>query len=113
MQVVSTTTTGEAVKALKSGTADAVVFPASKGTGVLKSLTHDNVIHFLEIPKEKIDAMAAHLPQSMSTAVLPAKTYKHQDRPVPVFSLLTYLVADSRLGEDTVYRVTKALFENL
>jgi hypothetical protein len=58
-------------------------------------------------------AMRALLPKSISVGKLPAKTYTGQDQPVNVFSLHSYFVAASRLSDDTMYKVTKALFDNI
>jgi hypothetical protein len=57
--------------------------------------------------------MMALLPKSMSLAKLPAKTYQGQDKEVNVFGLSTYLVAATRLPDDVVHKVVKALFDNI
>ena len=113
VKVVTTTNTGEAVNAIKSDTVDAVVIPGSRGASYLQSLGRDGKIKFLEIPDDKMKAMLALLPKSMSIGTLPAKTYPGQDKAVSVFSLASYMVAASRLSEDTVYKVTKSLFDNI
>ena len=50
VRVVSTTNTGEAIKAIKSNTVDAVVIPGSAGASYLQSLGHDGKIKFLSFP---------------------------------------------------------------
>lgn len=113
VKIVSTTNTGEALKAIKAGTVDAALLPGSRGAGYLRRLAHDKQITFLQIPKAKIDAMLGLLPRSLSAAVLPAKVYENQNQPANVFALSTYLIADQRTSPDLVYAVTKTLFENL
>ena len=113
VKIVSTTNTGEALKLIKAGTVDAVMLPGSRGAGYLRALTHDKTAKFLVIPMDKIKAMQAILPKSLSVATLPAKVYENQSEPVPVFYLATYLVADSRTSPDLVYGLTKTLFDNL
>lgn len=113
VNIVSTTNTGEAIKAIKGNAVDAAVLPGSKGAGYLRRLSHDKKIRFLEIPKDKIAEMQKYLPKSLSPAVLPAKSYAGQPNPINVFALTTYLVADSRIPADTVYKVAKTLFGNL
>ena len=113
VRIVSTTNTGEAVNAIKSDTVDAVVMPGSAGASYLQSLGHDGKIKFLDIPDHKMQAMMALLPKSMSRAKLPANTYPGQDKAVNLFSFASYIVAASRLSEDTVYKVTGTLFDNL
>ncbi len=113
VKVVSTTNTGEAINAIKSDTVDAAVVPGSRGASYFQSLGRDGKIKFLEIPDDKMKAMMALLPKSMSLGKLPAKTYPGQDNAVNVFALPSYFVAASRLSDDTVYKVTKTLFENI
>ncbi len=113
VKLVSTTNTPEAVNALKSDTVDAVMIPASKGASYLQSLSQEGKIRFLDIPADKIRAMQQLLPPSFSVGQLPPETYGGQSKPVNVFSLSTYLVAAARLPEDTVYRVTRAFFDNI
>jgi len=113
VRIVSTTNTGEAVNAIKSDTVDAVVMPGSAGASYLQSLGRDGKIKFLDIPDDKMQAMMAILPKSMSKTKLPANTYPGQDKAVNIFAFASYIVAASRLPEDTVYKVTKTLFDNL
>ncbi|MGB5081005.1 MAG: TAXI family TRAP transporter solute-binding subunit [Burkholderiales bacterium] len=113
VRIVSTTNTGEAVNAIRSDTVDAVVMPGSAGASYLQSLGRDGKIKFLDIPDDKMQAMMAMLPKSMSRTRLPANTYPGQDKAVNIFAFASYIVAASRLSEDTVYKVTQTLFDNL
>jgi uncharacterized protein len=113
LRIVSTTNTGEAINAIKGDTVDAVVMPGSVGASYLQSLSHDRKIKFLDIPDDKFKAMTALLPKSMVAVKLPAKSYPGQDKTVNVYSLATYLVAASRLTDDTVHKVTATLFDHL
>jgi TRAP transporter TAXI family solute receptor len=113
VKVVSTTNTGEAVNAIRANTVDAAVIPGSRGASYFQSLGRDGKIKFLEIPEDKMKQMLALLPKSMSLGKLPAKTYQGQDNEVNVFSLASYMVAASRLSEEIVYKVTKAMFDNI
>lgn len=113
VHVVSTTNTGEAIKAIKSNTVDAVVLPGSRGASYIKSLTHDGKIRFLRIPEDKFMAMKAMLPKSLTATKLAPHTYAGQDQPVNVFALASYFVAASRLSNDVVYKITKTLFDHI
>jgi uncharacterized protein len=113
VRIVSTTNTPEAVDAIKSGTVDAVLMPGSAGASYLQQLAHDGQIRFINIPDDKMQEIAKHLPPAVAIAKLPAKTYAGQDQAVNIFGLASYLVAASRLSEDTVYAVTKTLFDNI
>jgi uncharacterized protein len=113
VRVVSTTNTGEAVNAIKSGTVDAVVMPGSRGASYLQQLSRDKKIRFLQIPDDKIKAMAAMLPKYLAVTKLPAKTYDGQNEAVNIFGMASYLVAASRVPEDVVYKVAKTMFDNI
>jgi TRAP transporter TAXI family solute receptor len=113
VRVVSTTNTGEALNAIKSDTVNAIVLPGSIGASYVQSLTHDGKIKFLEIPDDKFKAINALLPKALTPTKIPAKTYAGQDRTVNAYALPTYLVAASRLSDDTAYKVAATLFDNI
>ena len=113
VRVVSTTNTPEAINAIKSDTVDAVVLPASARTSYVTQLCRDGKIKFLSIPDDKLKAMRALLPRSLSSVTLPANTYPGQDKPMPTFGVRSIFIAASRLSDDTVYTVTKTLFDNI
>jgi len=113
VKIVSTTNTGEAVKAIKSGTVDAVVIPGSAGAGYLQQLMRDKKITYLKIPEDKMKAMVAMLPKYIAITTLPANTYEGQSEAVKIFGLASYLVAAARVPDETVYRVTKTLFGHI
>ncbi len=113
VKIVSTTNTGEVISALKSDTVDGAVIPGGRGASYLRSLSEDGKIKFIDIPDDKIKAMQALLPKSLLVTVLPANSYKGQTKAIKVFSLSTYLVAASRVPDQTVYEVTKTLFDHI
>jgi len=113
VRVVSTTNTGEALNAIKSDTVDAIVLPGSIGASYVQALTHDGKIKFLDIPDDKFKAMNALLPKALRPTKLPAKSYIGQNKPVNVYSLATYLIAASRLPDDTVHKATATLFDHI
>jgi TRAP transporter TAXI family solute receptor len=113
VKIVSTTNTGEAVNAIKSGTVDAVVMPGSAGAGYLQRLMRDKTIEYLNIPEDKMKAIAAMLPKYIKVTKLPAKTYEGQNEAINVFGMATYLVAAGRVPDETVYKVTKTLFDHI
>ena len=113
VKIVSTTNTGEAINAIKSDTVDAAIVPGSAGASYFQSLARDGKIKFMQIPDDKMKQMLALLPKSISIGHLKPHTYQGQDQQVNVFSLHSYMVAASRLSDDTVYTVTKTLFDNI
>ena len=113
VKIISTTNTGEAVKAIQSGTVDAVVIPGSAGAGYLRRLMREKKIKYLKIPADKMKAIVALLPKYVSATKLPANTYENQPDAIEVFGLASYLVAAARVSDDTVYQVTKTLFDHI
>lgn len=113
VNIVSTTTTGEAIDALQARTVDAALLPGGVGSGLISSLTQDGNVRFLYIPEEKFQEMMDYVPNSISWGQIPADTYNHQNRPVNAFFAGTGLFAATSLNEETVYEVTKAIFDNL
>ncbi|RPH86464.1 MAG: TAXI family TRAP transporter solute-binding subunit, partial [Deltaproteobacteria bacterium] len=45
-------------------------------------------------------------------ASIPANAYKGQTEEVKTIAVMAVLIAHSKLSEDTVYKITKALFDN-
>lgn len=113
VKIISTTNTGEVVNALKSGTVDAAVIPGSAGAGYLQRMMRDKTIKYLNISKDKMKAITEMLPEYIRIAKLPANTYENQPEDLSVFGLATYLVAAARVPDDTVYNVTKTLFDHI
>lgn len=44
---------------------------------------------------------------------IPAGTYPKQDKPVKVIGYATHIIASCKLPEETVYKMTKAIFDNV
>ena len=67
-------------------------------------------IVFVPVPTDVIKKIGdkAYLP-----ATIPADTYKGQSRAVPTASIVNFLVTHEGVSADTVYKMTKAMFENL
>jgi TRAP transporter TAXI family solute receptor len=113
VKIISTTNTGEAVNAIKSGTVDAVVMPGSAGAGYMRRLMREKDIQYLKIPDDKMKAIIGMLPKYISVTQLPANTYENQPDAIDVFGLATYMVAAARVSDDTAYKVTKTLFDHI
>jgi hypothetical protein len=69
--------------------------------------THD--ITVIGIPAEVVAAVGApYIP-----AVIPAGTYRGQDADVPTAAIGNILVTSEAVSEETVYQMTKLIFDNL
>jgi len=113
VKIISTTNTGEVVNALKSGTVDAAVIPGSAGAAYLQRMMRDKTIKYLNISEDKMKAIAETLPKYIRIAKLPANTYENQPEDLSVFGLATYFVVAARVPDDTVFNVTKTLFDHI
>jgi TRAP transporter TAXI family solute receptor len=112
VKMVTTAETKEAIEALNLGSVDAAVIPAGLGSADLMQMLQEGKVEFLNIDKDKQDAMLKKLPSSFFAATIPANTYKHQDSDVNVFAFSTYLIASGKLQEQAVYEITKAIMGN-
>jgi len=61
---------------------------------------------------DSIDGMKQINP-GYSLLEIPAGTYPKQDKPVKVIGYATHIVASCKLPEETVYKMTKAIFDNI
>lgn len=113
LKIVATSSTKEAMTALKTGTVDAAVLPGSRGAASIRKLFNDDIVDYLEIPKDKQEQMLTYLPKSLTAYTLPAKAYVNQEKAANVFAIKTLLVVSGNVSDDVVYMVTKALMENL
>ena len=113
VKIVATTETNEAVDAIRAGTVDAVMMPGSGGSSYLKQLARDGKIKFMHIPDDMAKKMADSAGEAISVAQLPVGMYDGFDKPVNVFDIPTYMVADARVSEETGYKVMSAVFDHL
>jgi TRAP transporter TAXI family solute receptor len=75
----------------------------------LKDLATSAPTTIVAIPAEVVAALGApYLP-----AVIPAGTYEGQAADVPTASVGNFFVTHEGVSEETVYQMTKLLFENL
>ncbi len=65
----------------------------------------------MPIPPEIYQAMAG-FNKSYRYQPIPKGTYEGQDQDVPTVSVPTFLITNAKLDDDTVYKITKALFSH-
>lgn len=66
-------------------------------------------INVVAVPKEIVDKIGA----PFVSATIPAKTYTGQDEPVQTAAVVNYLVTREGVSEDTVYQMTKLVYESI
>jgi TRAP transporter TAXI family solute receptor len=89
---------------------DATLQSAGLGNPALRDLANSVDVVFIPIPP---DVIAKIGDKAYGNGVIPANTYKGQPADVPVAKIENYLVTRSGVSTDTVYLMTKAMYEHL
>lgn len=101
----------ESVEQMKNGTIDAAFLTSGLPNSSIMDLatTHDVVI--VTIRPEMVEKLQESIPY-YSSEIIPAGTYDNEED-VFTAAVKTILITREDLDEDTVYDITKTLFENL
>ncbi|MFI3249764.1 MAG: TAXI family TRAP transporter solute-binding subunit [Eubacteriales bacterium] len=102
---------GDAADQIKDDRIDAAFVTAGAPTTAVVDLAVTNDIVLISIDADKADALIAEYP-FYTKAIIPAGTYNGVDSDVETVSVRATLIASPELTEDTVYELTKAMFEN-
>jgi hypothetical protein len=101
----------ESTSGIQDGNIDAAFITSGAPTGAVEALSAEKQVNIVPIPEDKVKELQAKYPY-YATDVIKSGTYGlSQD--VPTTAVKAMLVASSDLDEDTVYNITKALFENV
>jgi TRAP transporter TAXI family solute receptor len=112
VSVIGTVDTVQVEEALRAGTIDGAVMPASLDQPALQGLFRDDLVDFLYLDEGQVDAMMEMLPGIFFKDVVPAGTFPGQEHDVIALALNVYFVADDRTSDDIVYRTVKTIHEN-
>ncbi len=99
----------ESVELMKNRQLDATLQSAGLGVASLRDLATSVEITVVEVPAAVVEKAGA----PFVTASIPANTYNGQAAAVPAAAVLNYLVTHEGMKEETVYEMTKAIYENL
>ncbi|MBI3505470.1 MAG: TAXI family TRAP transporter solute-binding subunit [Proteobacteria bacterium] len=101
---------GQSVDLIKNRQLDATLISAGLGVAAIRDVASTNDIVVVAVPAEIIAKIgdAAYQP-----ATVPAGTYRGQDVAVETIQIKNFLVTSDRVPADTVYTLTKAMFDNL
>jgi hypothetical protein len=102
---------GDSADSIKDGKIDAAFVTAGAPTTAVVDLSTTTDIKILEIDDEHADALIAEHPFYTKT-IIPSGTYSKVDNDVQTVSVRATLVASTDVSEDTIYELTKALFES-
>ncbi len=100
----------QSVELLKNRQIDVTLQSAGLGNPALRDLANSVDVVFVPVPAEVIAKIgdAAYI-----AGTIPANTYKGQSAEVPTASVINFLVTHEGVSADTVYKMTKAMYENL
>lgn len=102
---------GDAADSIKDGKIDAAFITAGAPTTAIVDLAIAKDVNLLAIDDAHADELMAQYPFYTKTTI-PGGTYSCVPDDVQTLSVRATLIASTELTEDSVYELTKALFEN-
>lgn len=102
---------GDSVEGLKDGKIDAAFIVAGPPTPAITELMTTSEAYLLPIDGEAADKIMATCPY-YTEYIIPAGTYNGQDADVRTIAVKATMIVSADLDEDTVYKLTKAIFDN-
>jgi uncharacterized protein len=99
----------ESVELIKNRQLDATLQSAGLGVASIRDLATSVPINVVAVPPEIVAAIGA----PFLGATIPAGTYDGQEADVATAAVGNFLVTSADVPDDTVYAMTKLLFENL
>ncbi|WP_238941968.1 TAXI family TRAP transporter solute-binding subunit [Bacillus sp. REN10] len=100
----------ESTDGIQSGSIDAAFITAGTPTGAVEALSAQKEVKIIPIEKEKVQALIKKYPY-YSEDMVPKGTYKIAED-VPTVAVKAMLVVSNALDEESVYKITKAIFDN-
>lgn len=100
----------ESVELIKNRQLDATLLSSGLGVAAVRDLTTALKIVVIPIPADVVTKIGE---AAYATGVIPANTYNGQTTDVPTVIVQNYLVTHEGVPTDTVYKMTKSMFENL
>ncbi|MEW6293622.1 MAG: TAXI family TRAP transporter solute-binding subunit [Pseudomonadota bacterium] len=100
----------ESVELIKNRQLDATLLSSGLGVAAVRDLATAVKIVVIPIPAEVVAKIGE---AAYTTGVIPANTYNGQTADVPTVTVQNYLVTHEGVSTDTVYKMTKVMFESL
>jgi TRAP transporter TAXI family solute receptor len=100
----------ESVELLKNRQLDATLLSSGLGVAAVRDLATAVKIKLIPIPAEVVAKIGE---AAYTTGTIPANTYNGQTADVPAITVQNYLVTHEGVPTETVYKMTKTMFENL
>jgi hypothetical protein len=102
---------GDSADGIQDGNIDAAFITAGAPTAAVEALSATKAVKIVPLDDDKIAALKEKYPYYADDTV-PAGAYKGVDADVKTVAVRAMLVTRDDLDEQTIYNVTKALFEN-
>jgi TRAP transporter TAXI family solute receptor len=99
----------ESVELMKNRQLDGTLLSSGLGVAAIRDLATSIDVTFVPIPAELVEKLGAPY---VSLPIV-AGTYRGQDADVPTAGVVNFLVTHEGVPEETVYLMTKSMFENL
>ncbi|MCX5825563.1 MAG: TAXI family TRAP transporter solute-binding subunit [Deltaproteobacteria bacterium] len=102
----------DAFEQMKDGNIDVVIEPVGYPSAGYIDLAHSRDMVLLDIDKDKLAQINKKYP-FLSAGIIPAGTYKGQTKDVSALAVKIMLFTSSDISSETIYKLTKATFQNL
>jgi len=102
----------DSVESLKDGKIDAAFIVAGAPTPAVAELMTTSDAYLVPIDGEIASTIMASCPY-YTEYVIPAETYEGQTEDVTTITVKATLIVSADLDDDTVYEITKAIFDNI
>lgn len=99
---------GEGVERLVSGDLDAVIISAGLGVAAVGEAARRTAVSFVPIAPNLMTSSSRFQP-----IAIPPDSYPGQAEPVPTAALSNFFVTSADVPEALVYRITRAIYDNL
>ena len=103
---------GDSTDAMKDGKIDAAFIVAGPPTPAITELCTTNNAYLVPIEGEIAETLMASSP-FYTAYTIPAGTYQGQDEDVTTVTVKAALIVSASADEETVYNMTKAIFDNV
>ncbi len=102
----------EGLYQLKDGEADAVFLTASEPNATVNEITQTHTIVLVPFDEDQLNALIESTPCYAPVTIMQG-TYQSVDTDILAAATMTLLVCRADMDEEIVYRMTKALWENI
>ncbi len=110
-KIASELKSSEQSAALCDNKVDAIVFPVGNPSGTIKEATTSCDAHLIDVTGPEIDKLVNDN-DFYRTAVIPGGMYRGTPDDVQTFGVGATFVTSSKVPEDVVYNIVKAVFDN-